>query len=223
MHRTGIDHAVPYTAVVMTRENGTLTKEYPLPAGYRFAPFTPEDEENWIRLQLEVTHVESYAQGKRIFREEFLQAPEGVPCEECPGYPAVVDRTVQIKDEAGSLVGVATLWMGDTFGEVWQRVHWVAVHPDHQGKGLAKCLIARMLQLYGELNCDTPIYLTTQTKTYRAVRVYGQMGFTSYMGEKPANWPFRSDLPQESFEAENEAAWKLIREKLAEAGLTLNK
>lgn len=223
MRRTGIDHAVPYTAVVMTRENGTLTKEYPLPAGYRFAPFTPEDEENWIRLQLEVTHVESYAQGSSIFREEFLQAPVGIPCEECPGYPAVVDRTVQIKDEAGSLVGVATLWTGDTFGEVWQRVHWVAVHPDHQGKGLAKCLIARMLQLYGELGCETPIYLTTQTKTYRAVRIYKQMGFVPYMGEEPVNWPFQSEIPQDSFEAENEAAWKLIREKLAEAGLTLNK
>ena len=223
MHRTGIDHAVPYTAVVMTRENGTLSKEYPLPAGYRFAPFTPENEENWIRLQLEVTHVESYAQGSSIFREEFLQAPVDIPCEECPGYPAVVDRTVQIKDAAGNLVGVATLWMGDTFGEVWQRVHWVAVHPDHQGKCLAKCLIARMLQLYGELGCETPIYLTTQTKTYRAVRIYKQMGFVPYMGEEPVNWPFQSEIPQDSFEAENEAAWKLIREKLSEAGLTLNK
>ena len=221
MNRTGIDHAVPYTAVVMTRENGKLTKAYPLPEGYCFAAFTPEDEENWIRLQLEVTHVESYAQGKQIFREEFLQAPEGVPCEDCPGYPEVLQRTVQIKDSAGHLVGAATLWKGDTFGKVWQRVHWVAVHPDHQGKGLAKCLIARMLQLYEELGCDTPVYLTSQTKTYRAVRVYKQMGFAPYMGEKPVNWPFQSDLPKGSFEAENEAAWALIREKLAEVNLTI--
>ena len=205
MNRTGIDHAVPYTAVVMVRENGADYPVYTLPEGYHYALFTPADEEQWIRLQAEVTHVESYVQGKRIFREEFLQAPEGIPCEECPGYPAVVDRTVQIKDAAGNLVGVATLWTGDTFGKTWQRAHWVAVHPDHQGKGLAKCLIARMLQLYGERNCDTPIYLTPQTKTYRAVRVYGQMGFAPYMGKKPANWPFQSDLPQDSFEAENES------------------
>ena len=221
MKRTGIDHQVPFTAVVMVRENGDCIPACPLPEGYHFAPFAPDDEENWIRLQLEVTHVESYEQGKQIFREEFLQAPLGVPCEACPGYGEVVRRTVQVKDTQENLVGVATLWMGDTFGEVWQRVHWVAVHPDHQGKGLAKCMLARMLQLYGELDCDTPVYLTTQTKTYRAVRIYKQMGFTPYMGVKPANWPFRSDLPKESFEEENEAAWKLIRKKLAEANLIL--
>ena len=221
MKFAGVDHSVPYTAVVMVRENGQNTREYPLPEGYHFAPFTPGDEERWVRLQAEVTHVEGYAQGKSIFREEFLQAPEGSSCELCPGYEETAKRTVQVKDASGNLVGVGTLWMGDTFGPVWQRVHWVAVHPDQQGKGLAKCILARMLDLYTELGCDGPIYLTTQTKTYRAVRVYAQLGFAPYMGEKPANWPFRSDLPKDTFAEENEAAWALIREKLAEEGLPL--
>lgn len=221
MKSTGIDHSVPYTAVVMIRENGENVLRNSLPEGYHFAAFTPDDEARWVRLQAAVTHVESLEQGKRIFREEFLQAPESVPCEECPGYEAVVRRTVQVKDIAGNLVGVGTLWMGDTFGEEWPRVHWVAVHPDHQGKGLAKCILTRMLELYRELGCGKPIYLTTQTKTYRAVRIYSQMGFKPYMGEKPANWPFQSDIPKATFREENEAAWKLIREKLADAGLRL--
>ena len=221
MKATGIDHAVPYTAVVMTRENGDAFPARPLPEGYCFAVFTPEDEEKWVQLQAEVTHVESLQQGRQIFREEFLQAPAEIPCEKCPGYSETVRRTVLVKDSAGVLAGAATLWVGDTFGEVWQRVHWVAVHPEHQGKGIAKCMIARMLQMYAELGCKTPIYLTTQTKTYRAVRVYKQMGFVPHLGERPANWPFRSDLPKDSFEAENEAAWDLIREKLGEVNLTL--
>ena len=221
MKATGIDHAVPYTAVVMTRENGDASPVRPLPEGYCFSEFTPEDEEKWVQLQAEVTHVESLQQGRQIFREEFLQAPAEIPCEKCPGYSETVRRTVLVKDSAGVLAGAATLWVGDTFGEVWQRVHWVAVHPEHQGKGIAKCMIARMLQMYAELGCKTPIYLTTQTKTYRAVRVYKQMGFVPHLGERPANWPFRSDLPKDSFEAENEAAWDLIREKLGEVNLTL--
>lgn len=221
MKHTGIDHSVPYTAVVMLRDNADNVPAYPLPEGYHFATFTPVDEEAWICLQAEVTHVESEAQGRQIFREEFLMAGEDIPCEECTGYEETVRRTVLVKTDAGALAGAATLWMGDTFGKEWQRVHWVAVHPDHQGKGLAKCMIARMLTLYRELGCDTPVYLTTQTKTYRAVRVYAQMGFAPYMGEKPANWPFRSDLPGNSFQEENEAAWQLIRQKLAEVNLSL--
>ena len=221
MRSTGIDHTIPYTAVVVIRENGSILRPYPLPAGYHFAIFTPADEESWVRLQAEVTHVENCAQGKRIFREEFLMAGEEIPCKDCPGYAETVRRTVLIKADNGDLVGAATLWTGDTFGQIWQRVHWVAVHPEHQGKGLAKCMIARMLELYGELGCQSPIYLTTQTKTYRAVRVYAQMGFVPYMGGKPVNWLFQSDLPQESFEEENEAAWQLIRQKLAEVNLTI--
>ena len=221
MRNTGIDHAVPYTAVVMIRDNADNIPVYPLPEGYHFAPFTPADEENWVRLQAEVTHVESLQQGRQIFREEFLQASGDVPCEKCPGYEAVVKRTVQVKDTRENLVGVATLWKGNTFGENWQRVHWVAVHPDHQGKGLAKCILARMLELYKEIGCNTPVYLTTQTKTYRAVRIYKQMGFVPYLGEKPTNWPFQSDVPKGSFEEENQAAWEMIRRKLEQAGLTL--
>lgn len=221
MRSTGIDHAVPYTAVVMTRENAENFLAYSLPDGYHFAVFTPEDEENWVQLQTIVTHVENEEQGRQIFRKEFLQAGEEIPCEECPGYTETVRRTVLVKDSAGNLVGAATLWTGDIFGETWQRVHWVAVHPDHQGKGLAKCMLARMLELYKELECNTPIYLTTQTKTYRAVRIYAQMGFVSYMGEKPVNWIYKSELPKGSFQEENEAAWQLIREKLAQVNLSL--
>lgn len=221
MKNTGIDHTIPYTAVLMVRENGENVPAYTLPEGYHFAVFGPEDEENWIRLQLEVTHVHSYAQGKEIFRREFLQAPEGVPCASCPGFGETVRRTVLVKDAEGTLVGAATLWTGDIFGSLWQRVHWVATHPEHQGKGIAKCMLTRMLELYRELGCDTPIYLTTQTKTYRAVRIYTKLGFSPYMGEKPQNWSYRSDSPKETFREENEAAWKLIREKLAEVNLTL--
>ena len=68
MRSTGIDHAVPYTAVVMTRENAENFPAYSLPDGYHFAHFTAEDEENWVQLQTAVTHVESAAQGRQIFR-----------------------------------------------------------------------------------------------------------------------------------------------------------
>lgn len=221
MKRTGIDHSVPYTAVAMVRKNAENFPAYPLPEGYHFAAFSPEDEENWVRLQAEVTHVEGEEQGRRIFREEFLMAGEDIPCEKCPGYAKTVQRTVLVKDTAGNLAGAATLWTGDTFGEVWQRVHWVAVHPDHQSKGLAKCMVARMLTLCQEFSCDTPIYLTSQTKSYRAIRIYSQMGFAPYLGDRPQNWPFQSDLPKADFREENEAAWDLIRQKLKEVNLTL--
>ena len=56
MHRTGIDHAVPYTAVVMTRENGTQAKAYPLQEGYLQAcGRTREEMDAELRPQAEDT------------------------------------------------------------------------------------------------------------------------------------------------------------------------
>ena len=52
MRSTGIDNAVPYTAVMMTRENAEGFTTYSLPEGYHFVPFTAEDEEKWVQLQV---------------------------------------------------------------------------------------------------------------------------------------------------------------------------
>ncbi|WP_459169035.1 GNAT family N-acetyltransferase, partial [Natronospora cellulosivora (SeqCode)] len=46
------------------------------------------------------------------------------------------------------MVATAFLWHGNHFGKEFQRVHWVAVHPDHQGKNIGKALITKVLEIY---------------------------------------------------------------------------
>jgi len=55
-------------------------------------------------------------------------------------------------------------------------VHWVAVHPDHRGKGIAKALVCAVVRLLGELN-PGPIVLYSGTRSHAAIAMYEKLGF----------------------------------------------
>ena len=107
-------------------------------------------------------------------------------------------------------MATASLWNGDTFGETRHRIHWVAVHPDYHGKGLAKALLTQLMTLYNELGFKGDLYLVTQTWSYKAINIYENFGFAPYQGMKPANWY------GEDYETMNDKAWELIHQKISE-------
>ena len=62
----------------------------------------------------------------------------------------------------------------DKSGSGW--LHWVAVRREQQGKGLAKPLIAHVLDIMRNLNY-THAKIPTQTTTWLACKVYLDLGF----------------------------------------------
>jgi len=73
-------------------------------------------------------------------------------------------------------VGTATAWYNEDFlGQSCGRLHWVAIHPDFQGRGLAKPMIS--LALKSLRKRYTRCYLTTDTHRLRAIRIYLDFGF----------------------------------------------
>ena len=113
-------------------------------------------------------------------------------------------------DLEGKVVATASLWNGDTFGETLHRIHWVAVHPEHHGKGLAKALLTKLMTLYNQLEYQGVIYLVTQTWSYKAINIYEKFGFTPYKGIKPINWYY------DDYETKNVEAWDLIHQNISE-------
>ena len=57
-----------------------------------------------------------------------------------------------------------------------RRVHWVAIVPDHQGKGLAKPLLTAICNRLVEIGHDRA-YLTTNTVRLPAINLYLAYGF----------------------------------------------
>lgn len=216
----GLDHSLPFIAVVMEKHNADDHPQYTLPDGFFFSPFRPGDEERWAQLQLSVEHVHTLQEARDIFEQEFLM--DGIrrtgrvysDVTQYPGYDKLRRRMLLVMDSKGQLAGTGALWTGDTFGDLRQRLHWIAVAPAYQGLGLAKAIVSELLNICTALR-HSYVYLTTQTWSYRAVGVYTRFGFTPYMGKRPVHWPFTSDVHLQDFYAENQLAWEMIGQKLA--------
>jgi len=157
----------------------------PLPEGFSIRRYRPGDEKVWTRIW---TAAELFGSvGPETFAREFGDRADLLP-----------ERQLYLCDAAGHEVGTAAAWFGrsDIDPEAG-LVHWVAVVPEMQGRGLAKPLMSAVLVRLRELGYRRA-YLITQEARVAAVNLYLRFGF----------------LPEVRDEAEG-AAWRRVRERLA--------
>ena len=197
---TGLDKSLPHIGVLMVCPSPRERPCFSLPEGFSIRFYRPGMEAGWAKIQWEAGQVDSLAEGERLFEKTYGSSLQ-----------KAARQLLFAKAPGGELVGTASLWDGAHFGETRQRVHWVAVSPAHQGKGIAKALLSRLMGLYGELGYPGPLYLTSQTWSWRALNLYGKLGFRPYFGEKPVNWQMDPGL---DFQEENRRAWELIFTKI---------
>jgi GNAT superfamily N-acetyltransferase len=75
-------------------------------------------------------------------------------------------------------VGTITAWRNaDYRSAAYGRVHWVAIVPAFQGRGLARPLLAACLRRLSELGYGGA-YLTTSPPRLAAINLYLRFGFT---------------------------------------------
>ncbi len=172
----------------MTRANLEAFPRFELPAGFALRPYAPGDEATWVAVQgaADLHHDVTPALFRREFgddagrlrsRQRFLIAP---------------DATV---------IGSATAWFGDDpLARPSGRVHWVAIAPAHQGRGLAKPLLAAVCARLSEFGHERA-YLTTSSGRLPAIGLYLSFGFVPEVlgpddraawGALRVRWP---DLP----------------------------
>lgn len=64
--------------------------------------------------------------------------------------------------------------------------------------------------MYNYLEYKDFIYLTTQTWSYKAIKIYLDFGFEPYVGEKEDNWTGSND----GFDNEKLIVWNSIMDKI---------
>ena len=135
-----------------------------LPPGYRFRMFRPSDAGAWVDLH---RVAEPFLDIKDdMFEQQFGGEEDALP-----------ERMFMIETDAGELVGSATAWWkADWHGHTnWGKVHWVVVHPNHQGRGLSKPLMAQVMQQLRQNHQRAQ--LGTSTGRVWAIKVYLDCGF----------------------------------------------
>lgn len=196
-----LDKTVPFIGVLMTNRTPDSYPRCPLPEGYTLREYAPGVgmERDWAALQLSVEHFETMEAALDQFEKELA-----------PDAETLKKRGVFIYAPDGTLAASALLWYGDLFDRTIARVHWVAVLPEHQGKGLCKAAMTLLMDLYHECGLTGGIYLSSQTWSYKALGIYRQFGFKPYTGPCPTGWKPGTD----DFEQETHDAWNLIEQKL---------
>ena len=132
---------------------------YPLPEGFSFRFYVPGDENSWVKLQSNADKFNKI--DLDLFRREFGNDAD-----------ILKQRMLFLLNPEGEIIGTAAAWLNNDYG----RVHWVAVHPDYQGKGLSKPLLSAVCEKLVLLGHDKA-YLTTSSARIPAINLYLEFGF----------------------------------------------
>ena len=159
-----LDRTIPFYNIIM-RCDRILPMEVKLPEGYAIRTYQPGDENAWAALMYAVGEQTSLVDAKAEFIQRYL-ADE-----------TLTDRTFFAVDAEGAVAGTAIAWEQDPRGIGTRALHWVAVHPAHQRKGLGKALCQTALRLFRREDNALPVYLHTQPWSWKAILLYISLGF----------------------------------------------
>lgn len=155
-----------------------------VPDGYAIRPYAPGDERAWVEIQA-VADLHNQIT-PALFRSEY-----GDDATE------LGRRLFMLEGPTGVAIGTAAAWVGDRDGDrTWGRVHWVAIHPAFQGRGLAKPLLSHVCIALRELG-HARAYLTTSSARIPAIALYLHFGFVPAIGgrDDEAAWEELQRVP----------------------------
>lgn len=148
------------THVEMTRPNLNNWPRVDLPAGFSIRAYQSGDAAHWRAIQEradpfntfdDTTFAAWFGTDEDVLRarQKFLIAPDG------------------------EVIGTAAAWFDSPqIG----RVHWVAIQPEYQGRGLARPLLSAVGQTLRDLG-HTSATLTTSIQRPLAIALYRKIGF----------------------------------------------
>lgn len=177
-----MDRAIPWIGLAMRR--GTLDDlpEPPLPPEYGWRFFREGDIRRWCEIETSAGEFEVPEVGLKSFRKY---------------YPtdALLDQRMIFLTDNGVPFATATAWYGEDGPDGGiGRLHWVSVDAAHQRRGLSYPLVALALKRMRELG-HTSAYLTTQTASWPAIKLYHRFGFVPMprTGDDRAGWAIVSE------------------------------
>jgi len=153
-----------YIFVVMLRDNLASIPSYPLPEGFSMREYRDGDRQTWVQIERSA--------------EPFINITEETFDREFGSdLPAMPRRCHFLVAPDGSDVGTITAWYERSYaGKRWGRIHWLAILPEFQHRGLAKPMMTFAMRRLRSLGHRRAI-LGTQTPRIAAIKTYLDFGF----------------------------------------------
>lgn len=157
----GMDVRKQNLSLRMVRDHLDSIPEYPLPSGFVMRNYRPGDRELWVQI---VGDADEYIQvTPELFDKVFG-----------PDHALLAERQFFLVAPDDRAIGTITAWVGPQ--PEWGRIHWVAIVPEWQGRGLAKPMMSVACRRLRELGHERA-YLITSTARVPALNLYLKFGF----------------------------------------------
>jgi GNAT superfamily N-acetyltransferase len=148
----------------MVRRNLEAIPEFSPPPGFSIRWYQPADEEDWLRIHVGADQLNEIT--RELFQRQFGT-----------DQALLISRQCYLVEGSGTPIGTGTAWFTDNFeGTRFGRIHWLAILPEFQGRGLAKPMMATLCHRLRELGHDRA-YLTTAAVRLPAIKLYLRFGF----------------------------------------------
>jgi len=148
----------------MVREDLEAIPDYALEGPYSFRWYRPGDEVAW-------TEIHRRSDMYNVITDDLFRRQFGSDAE------LLARRQCYLCDARGEAIGTASAWFDpECEGMEVGRLHWVAIVPEHQGKGLAKPLLTVVCNRMRQLG-HRRAYLTTESRRIPALGLYLKFGF----------------------------------------------
>ena len=132
----------------------------PLPEGYLLREYRPEDLSALADMMQLAFEDREWT--PTTFSERLIDAQD-------------VKKTYVIEFAGRPVATASARIMPDEFPDSGY-LHWVAVHPDHRGKGLGTAVSIAVLHEFLRLGCKD-VVLETQDERLSAIKIYKDLGF----------------------------------------------
>ncbi len=133
------------------------------PPGFDIRPMRRDEGPLWADVQRDAE--ELFPIPDDLFAREFGYDP-----------PGVEQRCFFVTNHKGAAVGTVSSWYGGRDnGPEWGRIHWVAVRPVYQGRGLGRASLSYALNRMSEWHEQA--WLATSTARLPALKMYLDFGF----------------------------------------------
>ena len=140
---------------------------FDVPPRYGWRLYQPGDERSWARIETSAGEFKRSEDGLSCFASVFAVGGR------------LAERMIFLTDGDVPFATASAWHERGAEG----RLHWVGIDAAHQGQGLCKAIVSLAMQRLRALGYRSA-YLTTQTASWVAIRVYHRFGFRPVLRER---------------------------------------
>lgn len=134
-----------------------------LPSGYHFRLCRRDELDVWKKMHLETPEM---IQNYLSFMDEYFQNVYA------KNEDLFFEKCLFACDENDTPVGRCFAWLA--YSKI-NTIHWYKVVKEYEGQGIGRAILSEVMRTLKD--SDFPVYLHTHPSSFRAIKLYSDMGF----------------------------------------------